>query len=213
MTRSIFNNQARIILCGLSNWQNRIVSQLQQPVNIDLLWYENVYDTLAKVAGDYNPNENEHHCYLTCILIDNLTNSEMEIFNKLTEVNCPRGIAVSIVGNHTKMNKARLMGANDSVTLSGLVHLINNEILNPDDKKCKTISNGIISLDGPSHKTASEIIQPDESKLDMDSDIDPIDNPFAFGMKQPGETNKDPVINEEADPRLSQGEMDSLLGN
>jgi hypothetical protein len=114
------DNQFASLMCvAPKTWRENVRQKLGDQSN-ETLWCDNVFDAIAVLSQQQMAAEPAGTRQIVCVLIDCLSRDEMGIFTSLAKYKHITTVAVSIMGNHRKMNQAKLLGADKVATLSEL---------------------------------------------------------------------------------------------
>jgi hypothetical protein len=119
MARLSDNQFAGLMCVAPRTWRERVRQKLGDQSN-ETLWCDNVFDAIAVLSRQQTATEPTGTRQIVCILIDCLSRDEMGIFTSLAKYKHITTVAVSTMGNHRKMNQAKLLGADKVATLSEL---------------------------------------------------------------------------------------------
>ena len=196
------------LLVGLGNWQAELAGQLCSPPG-QVQWCDNVYEAVALISRrerSGGEGRSGTRKMPVVVQVDCLSSDELQVFSCLGRVGSVATIAVSAIGNGSKLNQARLLGAGRTVMLSELGELLNKEMV----EAAAEIDRGGYSTVGEESPLSHDDPKEQPAEEPLENILEPI-----FDADENGGTTEPEISNEpdkEADPLLSQEELDSLLG-
>lgn len=104
-------NQQHLIVAN-RQWQARLARYVGVYAE-DVLWFDNVYEAVARVVSD----NGRMQALTVWVVVDILMHHELGIFTTLKKLGRFRTVAVAIQDNPEKLEEARALGADDVVVL------------------------------------------------------------------------------------------------
>ena len=194
------------LVIATDNWRGRIAQGLGCGEE-DIEWCAEVYEATAIVTERVK----EDGSTLVIIMIDSISNEELDIFGTLSRIDNVKTVAISVVNNKQKTNLAKQKGANEVLLLSELsllsagwvqpgpfTKLPGNVSATPGVSEASGVS------DVPDLPDVSEVPQKDgpQSTVKYSTPGKPV-------RKAPLKTNNEKNTSQ---PMLSREELDALLG-
>ena len=226
------------------NWRERILAALgKERISTNsgksqgVIWCDNVYDGVARAVELKRSQSNG----VVLIMIDCLSAEEMRVFQTLKQIERIKSVGLSMVSNRGKMDRAKLLGADEVFTIQELSEKIKQR--NPRELSEDAV-NVSIEPEGrqespPVSKEPVKAVSVEESLATLTAEaIADLEKTIKHSMGQEGSEEQDqetdvreadeetpPIrperkppakkVNESEDdrPLLSKEELDALMGD
>lgn len=226
-----------------ANWRERILAALgKESISTNsgnsqgIIWCDNVYEGAARVVELKSSQSNG----VVLIMIDCLAAEEMRVFQTLKRIEGIKSVGISTVGNRTKMDRAKMLGADEVFTIKELNEKIEqrnprgqseepvNSSIEPEVKqesppvskgpvKAVLVEESLAALTTEAiadlEKTIKQSMAPKVSEVKrQENDISEATDtpPIRPERKPPARKVSEP---EDDRPLLSKEELDALMGN